>query len=168
MDFNVSCPQAGQYTLAFRYAAGAGNASRLIYINGSNTFPNQTFTNTEAWTSYNTLVLSANLAAGPNVISIIFNGSLGSANYLNLDNLVVTAVPPEQIRVTAITVSSVGKVHLRWTTVVGHVYQLQITSSPGGGVWTDLGTPVVALGTSASADDTVGGNQQRFYRVVRE
>src|ERR1035438_6172409 len=43
VDFNVTCTTAGAHTLAFRYAAGLGNASRLITINGANTFRNQSF-----------------------------------------------------------------------------------------------------------------------------
>jgi predicted alpha-1,6-mannanase (GH76 family) len=167
VDFRVNCPQAGAYTLAFHYAAGAGSASRLISINGTNVFPNQPFANTGSWSSYNTLTLNANLLAGTNIISMAFKSSLGSANYLNLDNLVVTPVLPEQIRFISTTLSPGGNVQLTWTTVAGHTYQVQSTVGNLSGSWTNLGSAIVASGSSASILDNPGQDRQRFYRVVR-
>ena len=89
VDFNITCTTAGHHTLVFRYAAGTGNASRLITVNGANTFRNQTFPGTGAWETYATNTLSCNLLAGTNTISVIYKSSRGSINYLNLDNLVV-------------------------------------------------------------------------------
>ncbi len=95
VDFKVNFPSSGRYSLVFRYAAGAGNATRLISINGANSFPNQSFPNTSSWSSYNTVTLNSNFPAGLSTISVIFNSSLGSKNWLNLDNLIIPSyVPP--------------------------------------------------------------------------
>jgi predicted alpha-1,6-mannanase (GH76 family) len=94
VDFKVNFPSSGRYSLVFRYAAGAGNATRLISINGANSFPNQSFPNTSSWSSYNTVTLNSNFPAGLSTISVIFNSSLGSKNWLNLDNLIIPSYVP--------------------------------------------------------------------------
>jgi hypothetical protein len=57
VDFNINLPSAGTHLLTLRYAEGAGNASRLIAINGTNAFPNYNFPGTGAWTNYNTVTV---------------------------------------------------------------------------------------------------------------
>jgi predicted alpha-1,6-mannanase (GH76 family) len=89
VDFHINIDTAGQHTLTFRYAAGAGTATRLICINGADAFPDQSFQATGSWGNYGTVSVSYNLPAGANTISVIYYSSLGSSNYLNLDNLVV-------------------------------------------------------------------------------
>ncbi len=167
VDFNITCTTAGLHTLAFRYAGGAGNASRLISINGVNAFLNQSFPGTGAWDSYSTNTVSWNLPAGTNTISVIYKASLGSANYLNLDNLIVGGDAPEVIRITGISRASPGTVHLTWTTVNGRRYRVQFRNVAGSGAWTDLGAPIIATGATASADETISATPQRYYRIVQ-
>jgi predicted alpha-1,6-mannanase (GH76 family) len=90
VDFFVAAPTAGQYDLAFRYAAGAGDASRLVYVNGANAVANQKLASTASWDSYGTVTMTVGLAAGTNTVSLIYNSSLGSTNYVNLDRLTVS------------------------------------------------------------------------------
>lgn len=167
VDFNINCTTAGPHTLAFRYAAGSGNASRLISINGVNAFPNQAFPGTGAWGSYQTNTISWSLPAGPNTISLIYKSSLDSANYLNLDNLIVGGDAPEVIRITGISLPSPGSIHLTWTTINGRSYRVQFRSAAASGTWTDLGAPILATGPTASADDTLSATRQRCYRIVQ-
>ena len=167
VDFNINCTTTGPHTLAFRYAAGVGNASRLMVINGSNAFPNQNFSSTGAWDTYRTNTLSWNLPTGPNVISVIYKSSLGSANYLNLDSLIVGGDLPEVIRITGISIPSPGHIHLTWTTINGRTYRVQFRNAAGSGGWTILGAPIIATGPTASADDTIApATPQRYYRIV--
>ncbi len=91
VDFLVTAPSAGSYDLTFRYAAGAGDASRLVYVNGANAIKNERFASTGSWDTYGTVTASVALTRGANTVSLIHNASLGSANYLNLDRLTVTA-----------------------------------------------------------------------------
>jgi predicted alpha-1,6-mannanase (GH76 family) len=164
VDFNINCTNAGPHTLAFRYAAGAGNASRLISINGSNAFPNQSFLGTGAWASYRTNTVGWSLPAGTNTISVIYKSSLGSANHLNLDNLIVGDAP--EVRITAASLPSPGSIQLTWTTVNGLSYQVQFCDAAGSGAWTNLGAPIIATGPTASANDTFSATSQRYYRIV--
>jgi predicted alpha-1,6-mannanase (GH76 family) len=94
IEFNVNFPTGGTHTLTFRYAAGAGNASRLIAINGVNAFANQSFPSTGAWSTYGTVSVSHSFPAGPNSISLVYNSSLGNGNYLNVDNLTIPTLVP--------------------------------------------------------------------------
>jgi hypothetical protein len=81
----VSVPTAGAYTLKVRYAAGAGDAARLVYINGANAVATQKFASTTSWDTWATASIPIELPAGASTISIIYNSSLSSSNYLNLD-----------------------------------------------------------------------------------
>jgi hypothetical protein len=91
VDFLVNVPTAGMYDLTFRYAAGAGAASRLVYVDGANAVANQAFPGTAAWTTYASQVVTVTLPAGATTVSLIYNSSLGSSNYLNLDVLGIQA-----------------------------------------------------------------------------
>jgi predicted alpha-1,6-mannanase (GH76 family) len=94
VDFKVSVPSAGTYDLDFRYAAGAGDAARLVFVNGQNVVPNEGFPATAAWTTYRSdVVPKVTLPAGDSVVSLVFNASLGSKAFLNLDRLTVVKSP---------------------------------------------------------------------------
>jgi len=161
IDFHVNFPNAGGRTLTFRYAAGAGNASRLISINGVNAFSNQTFANTGSWTNYNFVSVSYNFPAGPSTISVVFNSALGSANFLNLDNMTVS-----DLRITGITALPGSPVQLSWNAVTGQTYHVQFMSPLGSSAWDTLSGPISATSTTATATDAVGTNSQRYYRVI--
>ena len=163
VDFNMNFAAAGARLLTFRYAAGAGNATRLIYINGANAFPNQSFPNTGAWSNYNTISLAYNFPAGQSSISVKFNSSLGSANWLNLDNLTVNSA---EILITGFIVAPGGNVSLTWTASNGQTYHVQYRDKLTGGTWINLGGPITASGPTASASDTVGTNREHYYRIV--
>ncbi len=92
VDINVDAPSAGNYTVQFRYASGAGDASRYLYINGAGIVNNLVFSDTGSWNSYNTIhVSNVYLNEGSNTVSLIFNSSLGSNNWLNYDHLTIEA-----------------------------------------------------------------------------
>src|ERR1035441_8418342 len=115
-----------------------------LFRSGTNAFPNQAFPGTGAWNSYQTNIVSCNLPAGTNTISVIYKSSLGSANSLNLDNLVVGGDAPGTIRITGISLPSPGSIHLTWTTIGGRSYRVQFRNAAGSGTWTNLGTPILA------------------------
>jgi lysophospholipase L1-like esterase len=88
VDQVVNVPASGAYNLKLRYSAGAGNASRCVYVNGTCTVNNLSFPNTSYWSVYRTVTVpNVNLNAGNNTISLIYNSSLGSVNYLNFDHM---------------------------------------------------------------------------------
>lgn len=163
IDFKPYFATAGRRTLTFRYAAGAGDASRLIYINGTYTFPNQSFPGTGSWGSYNTVSVFGDFPAGPNTISVIYNSSLGSANFLNLDNMTVT-----DFRITTISAIAAGTVQFTWNSVAGQTYRVQFKDQLTGGTWSNLDGIITATGTTTSVSDAFPTNATRYYRVSWE
>jgi predicted alpha-1,6-mannanase (GH76 family) len=131
VDFRVNIATAGTYTLNFRYAAGAGNASRNIIVNGVEASANFSFPGTAAWTSYNTVSLTRSLPVGTSVITVRFNSARGSANWLNLDYLQLPNYTPPSGPITA---------------KLGHPFITLTWNSPGflesatsaTGPWTDV------------------------------
>jgi Beta-1,3-glucanase/Carbohydrate binding module (family 35) len=90
VDLHPNVSQAGKYAITLRYAAAAGNASRYIYVNGAGVVNNLSLPGTGAWTSWNTVTVpGVTLNAGANTVSVIYNSSLGSSNYVNLDEILV-------------------------------------------------------------------------------
>ena len=89
VDFHVEVATAGTYHLGLRYAAGAGDASRLVYANGANVVANFALPSTGSWNTWQTATTDVTLPAGKSTISIIYNSSQGSTNYVNLDAITV-------------------------------------------------------------------------------
>jgi predicted alpha-1,6-mannanase (GH76 family) len=89
IDFTVNVPAAGRYKLKFRYAAGAGYASRYLHVNGAGAAGNLSFPKGSSWSDYKVVIAEVDLNAGNNMISLIYDSGKGSTNYLNLDNLTV-------------------------------------------------------------------------------
>jgi predicted alpha-1,6-mannanase (GH76 family) len=158
--FDVNLPSPGGRTLTFHYAGGAGNAGRLLNINGTNAFPNLVFANTGAWTTYSNVSVSYNFPVGRSSIAVQLNPALGNGNYLNLDSLTLT-----DLKITNFTVTPGGTVHLGWDSVAGLTYQVQYTSQLPGGSWLNLGGIITATNGTTTATDSMGGNSIRYYRV---
>jgi hypothetical protein len=59
-----------------------------------------------------------------------------------------------------------GMLTLTWSAFAGRTYQLQYTTNMTAGNWNDLGTPTTATDSTVTASDTLGQDQQRFYRVA--
>ena len=166
VDFNVNFTNAGARTLTFRYAAGTGDASRLISINGVNVFTNQMFVGTGSWTNYDVVSVSYNFSAGPNTISMIFNSALGSTNYLNLDNLTVTALPPP------LTIIFDGaNVVLTWPaadtgfTTAGYTLESATNLVPPV-AWQTNSTAPIVIGGQDVIISPISGSQQ-FFRLTQ-
>lgn len=158
VDFTVNFPTAGTHTLTFRYAAGAGNATRQILINGVTAVANQSFPGTGAWGSYNSVSISRSFPAGTSVISLAFNSALGNGNYLNVDNLTIptlTAAPPGPLLISDATPNPV----LSWS-APGFLQSAPSVIGPWADVAGNPSTPV----TLFPVDLTKGTN---FFRLRR-
>ena len=59
-----------------------------------------------------------------------------------------------------------GTVTLTWSAMTGQSYQPQYNPDLTPGNWTDLGSPIVAFGTTVSATNPNPANSQGFYRIV--
>lgn len=76
---------------------------------------------------------------------------------------------PKPLMITGATVSTTGAVTLSWPAVTGHQYQIQVTDSLAARLWSNLGGPVIASGSSAAfTDAAAGGQSTRFYRIKDE
>ncbi len=59
-----------------------------------------------------------------------------------------------------------GTLSLTWSTETGGMYQLQYNSNLSLTNWTNLGSPITAIGATFSATDSLTNGPQRFYRIV--
>lgn len=88
VDLSPNVSRTGSYEVTLRYAAAAGAASRRLYVNGANVVANLVLPGTGSWTTWNTVTIpGVNLTAGANTVSVIFDSTTGSTNYVNLDQL---------------------------------------------------------------------------------
>ncbi len=95
VDLAPTVERAGRYDLTLRYAAGAGDASRLIYVNGVEVVADQAFAGTSSWDAWQTVTVpDVPLVAGENTVSVIFEEGNGSHNWLNLDHVTLRYVHP--------------------------------------------------------------------------
>ncbi len=91
VDVKPTIEQSGVYDITIRYSVGNGNASRLLFVNGNNFVNNLSFSGGNNWGDYRTITVhDVPLVEGENTISLIYNGSLGSTNWLNYDSLTIT------------------------------------------------------------------------------
>jgi hypothetical protein len=104
-----------------------------------------------------------------------------SFDTMNVDNLVVTSVPPgtaplilenltgEGVRFNPV-IESVrlveGEAIIRWTAMPGSTYRLQYTASLDQPDWQDATENILATDATVTATNSVGTDPQRFYRVV--
>ena len=93
IEFAVSSATAGSATLTFRYANGTtGNRPGSVTINGV-LHSTQQFPPTGAWTTWNTLTITASLTAGTNTVRLIATTAGGLPN---VDSLTVDAATTPQ------------------------------------------------------------------------
>ena len=59
-----------------------------------------------------------------------------------------------------------GSLSVTWETIPGKTYRVEYKSDLHAGPWQLLGTERTAAGTSLTIPDDIGGNPQRFYRIV--
>jgi hypothetical protein len=167
VKFRVVCTTPGLRTLTFRYAAGAGSASRLLRVNQSNLASDLDFPSTGGWDRYRSLDVSANLLAGVNTITLRYDSASGSSNWLNLDSLTVSDLgPPIEIRITNISLQPGGGALLSWNSLEGVTYQLQYKDHPSDPDWKPVGPWIEADGPMSTAEDPTGLQSQRYYRVI--
>lgn len=155
VDFKVNIATPGTYTFRFRYSAGAGNAVRALLINGSVIAATVNFANTGAWNAYATVNVGYTFSnAGDYSISLAFDSTRNSANYLNLDNLQIpTYTPPAPGPLTAKLLRP--HILISWKSTG---FLQSATSALG--AWTDV------IGYPASpATLQMPTNETRFFRV---
>ena len=90
VTFSFSAASTATITLALRYSAGNGAASRKVELDGVVLAANLSLPWTGNWSTWSTVRLTPHLAAGAHTLKVWFDGTAGSKSYVNLDNLKVT------------------------------------------------------------------------------
>ncbi len=91
---------AGATDLTLRYSAGNGVATRKLELDGTVWTASQAFPATTNWSTWTTLTLTRTLTGGAHTLKIWFDGTAGSSQFLNLDNLTVSQSAPPPAGVT--------------------------------------------------------------------
>ncbi|HEX9103438.1 MAG TPA: glycoside hydrolase family 76 protein, partial [Polyangia bacterium] len=89
IDLRIHVASAGNYKVTLRYAAGAGDAARLVYLNGATAIGKQPLPSTGSWDTWASSTVMLALPAGDSTLSIIYNGAMGSSGWVNLDYVAV-------------------------------------------------------------------------------
>src|SRR5262249_18423754 len=83
VGFEVEVPTAGQYSLEWRYAAGAGAATRSVLVGGQVSVAAQSFAATADWSDWASVKSTVMLPQGKSLIELRFDASKASAGSLN-------------------------------------------------------------------------------------
>jgi len=80
VEWTVDAPAAGTYTLGIRHANGTTtNRPMSVSVNGT-VVATQAFNGTGAWTTWQTVPVTAQLVAGPNVVRLSATTAAGGPN----------------------------------------------------------------------------------------
>jgi predicted alpha-1,6-mannanase (GH76 family) len=90
--FEVDAAKAGQYSLDFRYSAGAGNATRSVLAAGLAVVPAQAFAATADWDTWASAKATLELPAGKTSVELRFDAAKSGVGAINVDKLTVTAL----------------------------------------------------------------------------
>jgi predicted alpha-1,6-mannanase (GH76 family) len=93
VEFAVQVPTAGNYRLNFDYAAAAGDAARVVLVNGAVALPRLLFPSTGSWDVWAEIGATVALDAGANRLKVLYDATSASTQFLNLDRLRIVAAP---------------------------------------------------------------------------
>ena len=94
-----------------------------------------------------------------------FCGTTYSGGSSNLGTVFRFQLTPEPPMLKSISQFG-GGLNFTWAALRGSSYQVQIKTDLTQTNWVNLGDPVAATNTTASANHVIGPDRQRFYRVV--
>jgi len=148
---------AGSTTLALRYSAGNGVASRKVEIDGAVLVANQSLPATANWSTWRTVNLTSSLTAGAHTLKVWFDAAAGSQNWINLDNLSVTqsSPPPVPVNTALPTVSGTPQQGQLLTATTG-----TWTNTPSGYAysWNRCFATCAAIGVTTGTYTPVGAD----------
>jgi hypothetical protein len=100
VDWRISTPSSGAYTLAWRHANGSTARTGKLIVGGTTLVSSISFPATGAWTTWATVSVSVTLAAGTLDIRL---ESTTSGGLSNIDYLMVTGSDPQAVSCTGKT-----------------------------------------------------------------
>jgi len=116
VEWTVDAASAGQATIAFRYANGTtANRPLSVAVNGAVVNANLAFPGTGAWTTWQTVTITAPLNAGTNTIKATATTANGGPNLDALDVDIAAAATDLQAEDATITAGVVESNHAGFT-----------------------------------------------------
>ena len=88
VDVQVNLINAASYGVVFKFATGAGEASRILRMNGA-ILGRVIFPNMGTWNTWYLARLVLPLPSGATSLSLTLDYDLGAENYMNLDNVFI-------------------------------------------------------------------------------
>ena len=99
-----------------------------------------------------------------NTVTVRVTDSGGPAMFATR-TLTVRAYRPPQASI----IHNGSSASLSFSTIAGRTYRVEYRNDIGPGPWSPLGDPAVAASSSMTViDNTIAGQQQRFYRIVQD
>lgn len=145
------------YLLSLWLASPDGRVPNEFLVSwDGNTLYDQTNLPAFGWT--NMLFLVTATGAG----DMLEFGCQDQPSFLGLDDVSVLPVPAPGLQSVAL---SGGTILFTWKALAGLSYQVQYKTNLLQPTWLNLGNPVTATNSTASASDACGPDRQRFYRV---
>jgi hypothetical protein len=132
-------------TLAFSLDSGAPGTSSLDPVTGI-----------FSWTPDNTYASTTN----PITVRVTDDGAPPKSDAKTFSVMVVIAPVIEAISISSNTAT------ITWSAITGQSYRLQYKSDLGETNWNDILPDVTASGSTASKDDPLDSNPQRYYRIL--
>jgi len=110
--------------------------------------------------------LDGAFGTGSNLVSSLLSTGKHAITVTGVDAIDQIDVDSVWLLVATPTAHIAHAVEIWWNTYSGQMCQVQWASELAPTNWQDLGVPVAATGTTASAFDSTRGREKRFYRVA--
>jgi hypothetical protein len=137
-------------------ASGSGQQFAARW-NGNSVLLNRVSPPAFAWTNFQFLVT----ATGTNTQLRFY--ARNDPNYFGFDDVAVTPVPPVVFSTAAI---SGGNLQMSWNALAGLKYEVDYTTNLAPVNWQLLGNITAATNICGISDTGIGGDSQRFYRLL--
>ena len=167
LEYTVDVAAAGTYTLEARVASGGGGGTFHVEFGGVNATGSLTIPDTGGWDTWRTLGVSAQLAAGSQVMRVAFdtNGSTGYVGNLNWVRLTATAAATAPAAPTglAATAASSSQVNLSWADNAANESGFYVERSADGTNFAQVAA--VAANVTSYSDMGLSASTAYTYRV---
>jgi hypothetical protein len=106
--------------------------------------------------------------SGSNSVVELSLKDLQTSDFFNdfaIDDISMSALSVLETPIILTAMQSSNSFTFTWSAATNQTYQIQATSSLTPATWTDLGGPINATNTIMTTSETIGTNNQQFYRV---
>lgn len=124
VQFSISVPSAGDYSLRLRYSNNTGSYNRRSILVDGSQISYAYFPNIGSWDSWSTVDVGTTFTAGTHTVRVLVSSS--SDGYINLDNLVLT---PRHVSVRSLYMSNWSNMMAVWQ--ASHLCDTDTSSTKG-------------------------------------